>query len=62
MSRSIITVGVTLIWQKAVAAIHINSYETILVLFKLGGQTKNRQINCVYDNTMGNRLKLWYNT
>ena len=39
----IIVVGVTLIWRKAVAVIHINSYKTILVLFNFGGQTKNRQ-------------------
>ena len=39
-NRSIIVVGVTLIWRKAVAVIHVNSYKTILALFNFGGQTK----------------------
>ena len=44
-NRSVIVVGITLIWQKAETAIYTyNSYETILVLFKFGGCTKNRQI------------------
>ena len=42
-NQSVIVVGITLIWQKAVAAIRINSYKTILALFKFGGQTKNCQ-------------------
>ena len=37
VNRSIIVVGVTLIWRKAVAVIHINSYKTILALFNFGG-------------------------
>ena len=42
-NQSVIVVGVTLIWRKAVAAGHINSYKAILALFKFGEQTKNRQ-------------------
>ena len=42
-NQSIIVVGVALIWRKAVAAIHINSYKAILALFNFGGQTKNCQ-------------------
>ena len=43
MNRSVIVVGVTLIWQKVVAAMHIDSSKTILALFKFGGQVKNHQ-------------------
>ena len=42
-NQLVIVVGITLIWRKAVAAVHINSYKTLLVLFKFGGQTKNCQ-------------------
>ena len=42
-NQSVIVVGVTLIWRKAVAAVHINSNKTLLALFKFGGQTKNCQ-------------------
>ena len=42
-NQSVIVVGITLVWRKAVAAIHINSYKTILALIKFGGQPKNRQ-------------------
>ena len=42
-NQSIIVVGVTLIWRKAVSFIHNNSYKTILVLLKFGRQTKNHQ-------------------
>ena len=35
--------GITLIWQKGIAAIHIIAIKTTLVLFKFGGRTKNRQ-------------------
>ena len=40
-NQLVIVVGVILIWQKAVAAVHINSNKTLLALFKFGGQTKN---------------------
>ena len=43
VNQSVIVVGVTLIWRKAVAAVHINSYKTLFAIFKFGGQTKNRQ-------------------
>ena len=40
-NRSVIAVGVILIWQKAVDATHTyDSYETILSLLKFGVQTK----------------------
>ena len=43
-NQSVIVVGVTLIWRKALAAVHINSYKTLLALFKFGGRMKNHQL------------------
>ena len=41
--ESVAVVWITLIWQKVVAAMHINGYKPILALFKFGKLTKNRQ-------------------
>ena len=44
MNRSMIIVGVTLIRQKAIAAIHtIRSYETVMALINFGGRMKTSQ-------------------
>ena len=58
---SVIIVGVTLIWQKAIATIHSNSYEAVLASFKFGGQTKNRQTTKLKSppNILCIRYKWW---
>ena len=54
----VIVVSVTLIWQKAVAAMYINNYKTILALFRFGGQTKNRQTTKLKSSP--NKLRTQY--
>ena len=59
-NQLVIVVGVTLIWRKAVAAVHTNSYKTILALFKFGGQTKNHQTAKL--KSPPNIPRIWYMT
>ena len=58
-NRSKIVVGVTLIWQKAVAVSKCNSYRPETVLFKFGGLKIIRQTTKL--NTPSIILRIRYN-
>ena len=45
VNQLLIVVGILLIWQEAVAVIYCTYDETIMALYKFGGQENNRQIN-----------------
>ena len=59
-NQSVIVVGITLIWQKAVAAIHIIAMKLYWHYLKFRGQTKNHQATKL--KALPNILRVRYGT